>query len=502
MPDRDDSPGTEHLLTARRLSLATLVLVALMCMLCIGVLVSAYRDTERNAERNTRNLSVLLARDVDRDISMSEFALRDAAARMREQHGAVPLPDDAPGNLIDGEGLHALGQIWFADADGAVSAPGAPAFVAQSDFFRYHQQHADRNPLITPPAKDDAGAYGIVLSQRYDRPDGSFGGVLFTTIDLRYFYRLLEDVNVGGDGHVVLYRRDGTVLMEYPPNTANLGRNMSGQTLFGTLASGVDGVEIGPSAFDEVERLRAFHAVEDQPLVLSVGIAMHDVFLGWRDKALLIVLYTMVLGSATVGLAFFLVRELKRRQTLESQLLRIARTDSLTQLGNRRLFDESLKREWDRAARLRKPLALLMLDIDWFKKFNDMYGHPTGDVALREVANCIARAVHRPADTCSRYGGEEFTVILPETNLAGAYHVAERIRRAVEQRAMPHEDSPLKIVTVSIGVAMVVPAPGLDSKSLVDGADEAMYRAKQAGRNRALAQRATEAAEAMRSIGA
>ncbi len=167
---------------------------------------------------------------------------------------------------------------------------------------------------------------------------------------------------------------------------------------------------------------------------------------------------------------------------------RIARTDSLTQLGNRRLFDEALKREWERAARLHKPLALLMLDIDWFKKYNDFYGHPAGDAALRAVALCIQQGVHRPGDICARYGGEEFTVVLPDTNLAGAYHVAEKIRRAVERLNMAHADSPHKKVTVSIGLAMRLPEPAQDAKQLIDAADAAMYRAKQAGRNRALAE--------------
>lgn len=494
MPKRDDSCGTEQLLSARHLSYATLVMVGLMCVLCVGVLISAYRDTQRGTERNALNLSVLLARDVERDILLSQLALQNARDTLAAGGDVAHI--DAGPLLTRASDVGYFGHIRFADAEGTVTGEqeaGMPGNVAQRDFFLYHRQHADDGLLISPPMRGDGEAAGIVLSMRVDRA-GAFGGVIYTTVDLRDFYRLFGDVNVGPGGHIVLYRLDGTVLMEYPPKEDNLGRDLASRQTLQVLSGASAGTTIGRSAFDQVVRLRALHRVDGLPLILSVGIAMHDVFVGWREKAIIILIYTLLLGGATVGLALVLVRELTRRQELESELQRIARTDSLTQLGNRRLFDESLRREWERSARLRKPLALLMLDIDWFKKYNDLYGHPAGDVALRETAACIARGIHRSTDICARYGGEEFTVVLPDTNLSGAYHVAEKIRKAVERMSMAHQDSPLKIVTVSVGVAMRVPEPGVDPKVLIDGADEALYRAKQAGRNRVLAEQVSQAA--------
>ncbi len=500
MPDRDDSCGTEQLLTAKRLSYATLVMVGLMCVLCIGMLMSAYRDTQRGTERNALNLSVLLARDIERDVQLSQLALQSVRDKLQASGDADAAPIDLGPLLTRAGDAGYFGHVRFADASGMVldvppnGAPhgSAAANVAQRDFFIYHQQHAGDALRISAPVQGEADARGIVLSLRVDRA-GAFGGVVFTTVDLRYFYRLFDDVNVGPGGHIVLYRLDGTVLMEYPPKGENLGRNLASSPALQRLSGASAGATIGKSAFDQVVRLRALHRIDGMPMILSVGFAMHDVFVDWREKAIIILIYTFLLGGATVGLALVLVRELTRRQALESELQRIARTDSLTQLGNRRLFDESLKREWDRAARLHKPLALLMLDIDWFKKYNDRYGHPAGDAALREVAACIARGVHRPTDICARYGGEEFTVVLPDTSLSGAYHVAEKIRKAVERLAMAHQDSPLKTVTVSVGAAMRVPQPGVDPKGLIDGADEAMYRAKQSGRNRVLAQQVARA---------
>jgi len=496
MPDRNLPCGSEGLLSARRLSYATLVMVGLMCILCVGVLVSAYREAQRETERNASNLSMLLARDIERDVLLSQLALQSARDRIQTQGlSASPRFDLSP-LLTRAVGAGYFERIRFAEASGVVANDAVgqgSSSVVQRDFFIYHQQHAGPQVWISAPMQGDEDVPGIVLSLRVDQPDGSFGGILFTTMDLRHFYRLFADVNVGPTGHIVLYRQDGEVLLEYPPKEANLGRNLATPEMFQVLSGVAAGTSVGKSAFDEVVRLRALRRVGALPMILSVGISMHDVFVGWRDKATIILLYTLLLGGATIGLALVLVRELQRRQALELELQRIARTDSLTQLGNRRLFDEALKREWDRAARLHKPLALLMLDIDWFKKYNDLYGHPAGDVTLREVASCIARGVHRPADICARYGGEEFTVVLPDTNLSGAYHVAEKIRKAVERLSLAHEDSPLKIVTVSVGVAMRIPTQGLAPDVLIDGADEAMYRAKQAGRNRVLAQQVASA---------
>nr|WP_294554502.1 diguanylate cyclase [uncultured Rhodopila sp.] len=176
-------------------------------------------------------------------------------------------------------------------------------------------------------------------------------------------------------------------------------------------------------------------------------------------------------------------------------LTRQAATDSLTGLANRRCFDETLEREWRRANREGRPLALLMLDVDCFKYYNDDYGHPMGDTVLRTIAACMQAAVRRPGDTAARYGGEEFAVILPNTHGDGAVQVAETIRTAVASLALPHPHGPAGVVTISIGVAAVVTTtyPTLETTpaSLIDSADAALYAAKAAGRNRTVRAAAT-----------
>ncbi len=166
------------------------------------------------------------------------------------------------------------------------------------------------------------------------------------------------------------------------------------------------------------------------------------------------------------------------------ETIRAHLTDALTGIANRRAFDECLAREWERAARDRRPIALLLMDVDRFKAFNDTYGHVQGDRALRAIARAIGENVHRPGDICARYGGEEFAVILADTDASGASEVAETILQSVRALARPHRGSPLGILTVSIGVAVAVPQPGT-SPSIVQPADAALYRAKRDGRDRA-----------------
>ncbi len=184
-------------------------------------------------------------------------------------------------------------------------------------------------------------------------------------------------------------------------------------------------------------------------------------------------------------------RDVSERKALEQQLdaanrqLRVlVREDALTGLANRRCFDETLDEEYRRLLRPESPLAVIMLDVDCFKLFNDTYGHPAGDVCLQAIAAAIRGAMRRPADLTARYGGEEFAILLPDTDTTGATESADRIQAAVQAAALPHTGSASGIVTVSMGVAVVLPQDGDGGPAaLVQHADTALYYAKRDGRN-------------------
>jgi len=214
-----------------------------------------------------------------------------------------------------------------------------------------------------------------------------------------------------------------------------------------------------------------------------------------RDIAL-----QLYLGFQVVALFPASIRILERRRIAEElhdanvQLTMLASLDGLTGIANRRAFDDRFAQEWNRATRGASPLALAIIDIDHFKQFNDRYGHHAGDHALVSVAQALAGGMHRAADLVARFGGEEFVVLLPHTDLEGAAHLAEQLRLAVAGLAIQHQDSRWSVVTVSIGVAACVPAApsaatppvpaaAEDRFLLLTAADRALYQAKMAGRN-------------------
>ena len=184
------------------------------------------------------------------------------------------------------------------------------------------------------------------------------------------------------------------------------------------------------------------------------------------------------------------VRDITERKVAEravkdayKALETLAATDALTGLANRRTFDQTLSHEWRRGLRDQRPLSLLMIDADFFKAYNDEYGHPRGDSCLKQIAEAVREVISRPGDLVARLGGEEFVVILPETGMDGAIQLSEEICESLRGRRIPHKASPLDMVTVSVGCATLVPEFGRQSVHLVELADSALYEAKRRGRN-------------------
>ena len=165
------------------------------------------------------------------------------------------------------------------------------------------------------------------------------------------------------------------------------------------------------------------------------------------------------------------------------RLIALSTTDGLTGLGNRRQFDSVFEGEWARCGRIRLPLTLIMLDVDYFKKYNDCYGHLTGDQCLIRIAAALQASARRATDLAARYGGEEFSLVLPGIDAVIAPRLAEALRSSIESLDITHEQAPSGKVTISIGVATMVPGAGQDATILLRAADEALYRAKNGGRN-------------------
>jgi diguanylate cyclase (GGDEF)-like protein len=186
-------------------------------------------------------------------------------------------------------------------------------------------------------------------------------------------------------------------------------------------------------------------------------------------------------------------------EVANQELQRLVTIDGLTQVASRRRFEEYFAQEWQRMAREQLPLSLILCDVDYFKSYNDTYGHRVGDRCLQKVAQAIKNTVKRPADLVARYGGEEFAVILPKTQTQGALLLADKICSVVRRLAIPHSKSQVSdYVTISAGVATDIPQPGSDLQEMISAADRALYQAKIDGRDRF--QQATKQSSANFSI--
>ncbi len=179
--------------------------------------------------------------------------------------------------------------------------------------------------------------------------------------------------------------------------------------------------------------------------------------------------------------------EIQERKKVEQELLEQSLKDRLTGLSNRRHFDEVLDQELRRAERLNYPLTLILIDLDYFKNYNDTYGHLKGDACLRDIARVLQEAVKRPGDIAARYGGEEFALVLPNTSVANAVLVAERVQKRVSERRIEHKGTAIpgeSFVTCSVGIYTTKPGTHETEATIIQQADEALYQAKTEGRNR------------------
>ncbi|WP_156895785.1 sensor domain-containing diguanylate cyclase [Massilia putida] len=343
----------------------------------------------------------------------------------------------------------------------------------------YHESHADRGIHVVPPA----GRQVVTVSRRIDDGDGRYAGLVLATIPVRYFQDHYKRMVPGRHGAVALALADGTPLARLPQETGP--------------AAPAAPIRLKTKA-NEIELLHSVARSDKYSLAVDAAVGKDDVLADWRRVTWQ---ESAALAGEMLGVylvCFWVIAQMRVRERLErtlrttqealekqnAALARLADTDGLTGLHNRRHLDERMAAEVARAARERTPLSLIMMDVDFFKRYNDTYGHAAGDDCLRMVARVLAATVNRPADLAARFGGEEFAVLLPNTSQEGARGIAEAICEGVRAAGLPHRASDLGFVTISAGVATIVPAPGDGVRALVETADAALYEAKESGRNR------------------
>ncbi|WKZ86482.1 sensor domain-containing diguanylate cyclase [Ralstonia pickettii] len=469
-----------------------LLLSVAVCAVAIYALAEMRNDAQRRAQELGSSISLALTRDIARNIELYDLSMQAAIEGVQRPDVMNSAPEIRQLVLFDRSTTASdLGSILVTDATGksVLDSKGYPprAFnVSDRDFFQA-QAKSDAGLYISVPfTPRSAGVEpSIALSHRLSDRDGKFAGIVAGTLRLKYFARLFEGLEVGPHGSIALLRADGTGIARYPYIDGFVGQPLKHVATFKTWTSGESGSYLAGSSIDGLERFYTYRRVGPYPLIVVVGLATQDTLASWHARVWLLAPVIVVLALCFPVMAWKLSREFSRRQAAEDELKALVTSDALTGVGTRRALDEVLSVEWRRTYRQEKPLSLLMLDVDEFKQYNDHYGHQQGDRVLTEIGRCILQSLRRPGDFAGRYGGEEFCVILPYTDLAGAIEVAQTIRQRVESLTLPHAASRIGFVTVSVGAAEYDPhlADYVPPETILAAADKRLYEAKRGGRN-------------------
>ncbi|MDA9479276.1 diguanylate cyclase [Bradyrhizobium sp. CCBAU 65884] len=606
-----------------RLPLRAAAFVVLTCATILGV--SGWREWAardavlRGAETEMANVARSLTQHAEDSLDLLDSGVVGVVSRL-EMDGTAPATIAKLRTLLEVrkkaiERVHSLAIID--DQGNWLTSPGTIGSTLSDDaFFRYHQLSPKREPYVGRPVKSLLdGQWVVTLSRRFNKPDGSFGGVVLATISSKYLSHFYEQFEIGRNSSVSLTHGDGLIIARNPSNETFVGRSVSDKPLFRDASlQRPSGAYYFKSPLDGAERVSFFKRSSRFPLLLLATVDKDELLAPWRAAAISRMLYVVALVMLIAVIGAVLVRQLQRGQRmaaalvekeahfrllaegssdmvtriglderlryvspssarvvgwranqligtpalaginpedlpevqaivdamkrgereearltyrnshrqngevwlestmrvtrkdngrvdgvvaisrditehkkLETRLETLAIEDSLTGLANRRRFDERLKEEWARAYRDRSSLALLMIDVDHFKAYNDEYGHPAGDACLRLVAKIIAAETQRAGDLAARYGGEEFAMLLPNTDAAGCALFGERIRSAIHKAGLVHATNMESgCVTASVGGATCRPALERTAgvASLVEAADRALYAAKDAGRDR------------------
>jgi len=482
----------KRLLSESYLNIVAGVIASAILFIFAHTLWSDRLNTWQEAERSSRNVLTAIARDLTSKLDLLDASLK-GVMEARNMVGFQQLPPDLRYRILFDRTASSsfMGSLLVVDGAGDLIADAGPVIaprnlnVADRDYFQIHKQNNHIGLYVSRPFKSKiwASEYSIGISRRLSSPDGRFEGVVMGSLVLPDINQLFQNLSLGSAGAISIFRGDGVLLTRHPYDENQIDKDFSGSPYVQRLLQKRSGTFDSVSPIDGVHRLLFFERLDRYPLVLTVALSVDEIFAAWRRKALVLGFVTALLCSAVVSLTFLFQSELRRRTKAETKLRRIARTDDLTGLPNRRAFRETFERDWRQAIRTDTPLSLLYVDVDWFKNFNDRYGHGRGDEVLRAIASTIDANVRRPRDSASRLGGEEFAVLLPETDLAGAWVIAENIRQAILSLGVIHEGSPYGIVTISIGMASTRPSSECSRTDLQEASDRALYIAKAAGRN-------------------
>jgi diguanylate cyclase (GGDEF)-like protein len=432
----------------------------------------------------------LILREVQRNVRQQDMRLAHGASGLRKQqfHGLMKSQIDSVPEMDISAVIDAKGDYIYSSFD-----PVPNINVNDRDYFKHQRDDATAGLVISPPLiSHRTGKWTIILSRRLNFDDGSFAGIVICTLNLDYFQRFFQTIDMGAHGFIALYDRSYRLAARYPSSEKDMGE-ITNPNAKAYIEKGITHTTyLAKSRVDGIERMNGFRQVGDLPLIVIAGIAEEDYLAEWHQHiwqystgAIILSLMVMWLGLLQRRSEYALRESLTKSKHAEEEIKHLAFFDQLTNLPNRQLLMDRLHQALASSGRSGRQCALLFIDMDNFKTLNDTLGHHIGDILLQKVAERLESCI-REGDTVSRLGGDEFVVVLED--LSDQALEAAALTETVGEKILTILSQPYQLAThefrstSSIGVTLFNGhQQGIGE--LLKQADIAMYQAKKAGRN-------------------
>lgn len=474
---------------------------ALVIVLSGNSLYTGRQHYEQQAQTLTQNIASALDRNISGTIERIDLGLHIVVDELERELADKGLDALAMNAFLvrQEQRLPEVEAFRVARADGLVilgkgMIPQDRVSWADRDYFNFLREHSDGSLQISKPRMGRvAKKYIVGFARRYNYPDGRFAGVVSAPIEVDHFSKILAQFDVGPRGTLILRDAEVGLIARMPaiPNktAGEVGNSAVSREFRQIFESGTPkATYYAAVSADGYSRISTFRRLTAAPMLVIVAVAKEDYLKGWSAEAyrtLAMAGSFLVLSLLLGGFLFRLIGQAEkdglRVAALQRLLLEQAIRDPLTGLYNRRYVQETLPRDLSRARREGHPLALVLLDLDHFKRVNDSYGHAAGDEVLKTVSAILMQGA-RESDMICRYGGEEFLIALPGMSPEQALQRVQAWRLELAQTHTKVGDAIVN-VTLSAGIA-AYPMHGADTDTLVARADEALYRSKAQGRNR------------------
>lgn len=508
----DSSPRLLKTPLGRSMAVFLLLISLLVIAINAWSLWNSWQQRLTEKQEDARNLSLSLAKQAEDAFLQVDITLADVVRQLRQNGNDYAASPVFSHQIKEQQSkLPQLHGLFVYDTDGhwiASSGNFIPtsASNADRDYFLWHQTHTSLDVHLSHVIRSrSTGDLVIPVSVRLNDSRGNFAGVALATVKVDYFRQYYSYYTLGEKDALGLILADATALYIRPFPDSIIGRTLSSSPLFKTeLKAASSGSATWRSTLDGVERVFGYARLERYPLIVTAGYDRSNIRMGWISDNLINVLLNIALLMTITGMGIFVLRQVGsnvRNQvelthvrdeltTINHTLQSLALVDGLTGLANRRQFDALLEQALLRSEKTGEPLSLVMIDIDFFKRYNDTYGHVAGDECLQDVGLALKDSVKYHGDVVARYGGEEFAIILPCTRIFEAMNVAERAVKTVLETGIAHDTTDIAdgVVTISAGYSTLTSSGKAgEAEQLKHEADKALYQAKRSGRNRALA---------------